>query len=48
MKKSKFKIFKKLLSKEKKLLNFKSSIMPNKVFYIWDRNNLTKIETFSL
>ncbi|MEF3280116.1 MAG: hypothetical protein K6357_04030 [Elusimicrobiota bacterium] len=42
------KLITKLIRNTKKLARFKNSITPTKVFYVWDRNNFTKIETFSL
>lgn len=44
MKKLKTKLFKKIFKKTA----FKNTLTPSKVFYIWDRNNLTKVETFSI
>lgn len=37
-----------LFSARRKLNKIKTSISPNKIFYIWDKNYLTKVETFSL
>ncbi len=48
MKKNKIKMLNGLIKKTRKWAGFKTGITPNKVFYIWDRNNLTKIETFSI
>jgi len=39
---------KKLIRKTKKLYIKKTEILPTKIFYIWNKNSLTKIETFSL
>jgi len=38
----------KLMKKTKKLYIKKTAILPTKIFYIWNRNSLTKVETFSL
>jgi hypothetical protein len=37
----------KLIRKTKKLYK-KTEIFPTKIFYIWKKNSLTKVETFSL
>lgn len=47
MKKRKIRLIKSLFKDKKKSFELKS-IMPDKVFYIWEKNHLTKIETFSL
>lgn len=40
----------KIIKKLKKNLQIKTtttnSIMPSKIFYIWNKNTLTKVETF--
>lgn len=41
----------KLIKKIKKTLNIKTSkhsIAPTKIFYIWNKNTLTKVETFTV
>lgn len=36
------------LIKKSKIKKIKTGITPVKIFYIWDKTNLTKIETFSI
>ena len=48
MKKRNIKMVRKIFKDTKKWANLKNDITPTKVFYIWDRENLTKIETFSV
>lgn len=33
---------------KKAIKNFKTSIKPTKVLYLWEKNNLMKIEMFSM
>jgi len=50
MKSLKYKLGLNLFSKraKRKIKNFKTSIAPSKIYYLWEKQNLMKIEMFSI
>ncbi|NLH39831.1 MAG: hypothetical protein GX445_07195 [Elusimicrobia bacterium] len=48
MKRKNIKFRKKIIRVTNKLSDFKNDITPTKIYYIWEKNNLTKVETFSV
>lgn len=50
MKNLKYKLGLNIFSKKarRKLKNFRASITPSKIYYLWEKQNLMKIEMFSL
>jgi ABC-type phosphate/phosphonate transport system permease subunit len=48
MKRKNIKFRKKIIKATNKLTDFKNEIIPTKIYYVWEKNNLTKVETFSV